>query len=152
MNSADYENYIGPFVEKVGNVTPSFDWGKVPHLEFLNNWNSPVDPSNDEMVTQSGLSQAELLGQYFRNQYNALSAPRIWASSAERTNRTARLFSRGYSGSESGSDDGTPEFIIVDEGEEQGANTLSPGDACPNYSGSDGVDELYVSLIPDFGI
>ena len=49
-NDFDYEEYIEPFVQKLGNSTA--DWSKSKSLSFLSTWQSPIADSDIEELSK----------------------------------------------------------------------------------------------------
>ena len=128
-NDYDYETYIEPFIEKIGNS--SVDWSTIPTLSFLGSWKAPSF-AEQEIVTRTGRLEAEQLGVTMSYKYHTLQLPkRVWASTAERTVVSAQSLIRGIETS-----DNEIDLVQVYEGEEAGANSLTPYDSCPLYSSS----------------
>ena len=141
-NDFEYESYIEPFVQKLENAT--VDWTKVPVLNFLATWENPIKDEDQEMLTRSGKLQATKLGVDTAQRYRKLRTPKkIWTSTAERTVKSAKSFTAGLADDES-----DVEVVEVSEGEEEGANSLTPYKSCPMYSSSAGSDQLMVSSPP----
>lgn len=139
MNDFDYEEYIEPFVDKLGNK--SVDWSSIPELAFLSNW-IPPDFSEIEQLTRTGKLEAAQLGVTMSYRYPSLRLPqRVWASTAERTVKSAEGFIRGIE-----VEDGSINLVEVYEGEEDGANSLTAYESCDKYSSSAGSDQEAVSL------
>lgn len=137
-NDFDYETYIEPFIEKLSNTT--VDWSKVPVLSFLATWQNPITDAEQEMVTRAGKLEATKLGVDIAQKYQGLRIPKkIWASTAERTTKSAKSFASGLA---LDPDDITVEQVY--EGEEDGANSLTAYDSCPAYSSSAGSDQSTV--------
>ncbi|KAG4440713.1 hypothetical protein IFR05_003807 [Cadophora sp. M221] len=133
-NDFDYESYIEPFVQKLSNTT--VDWSKVPILSFLATWRVPFTDSEQEMLTRSGKLEATRLGVDIAQRYQGLRTPRrIWTSTAERTVKSAKALAGGLA------DDKEVEVVEIYEGEEDGANSLTPYESCPGYSSSTGGDQ-----------
>ncbi|PQE26089.1 histidine acid phosphatase protein [Rutstroemia sp. NJR-2017a BBW] len=59
-NDFDYEEYIEPFVQKLGNTT--VNWSTIPDLSFLSSWKAPISDPEIEMLTRSGKLEATGLG------------------------------------------------------------------------------------------
>lgn len=143
-NDYDYETYIDPFIQKLSNTT--VDWTKVPVLSFLSTWQNPITDAEQEMLTRAGKLEAAMLGVDVAQKYQGLRVPKkIWASTAERTVKSAKAFAGGLA--EEASDITLEE---VPEGEEEGANSLTPYDSCPAYSSSAGSDQATVYMPPLF--
>ncbi|KAJ2898604.1 histidine acid phosphatase [Zalerion maritima] len=121
-------------------------------LSFLSSW-SPVltDPSTQiAQLSPTGWKEAFDLGYKLRTQYPSLytatseetQTQYVWANDYPRVIQTARLFLRGYLGtnatlfgrvvSVNPDGDGHAEAI---------GNSLSPSDACPNFDDDGGRDE-----------
>lgn len=137
-NDFDYESYIEPFVQKLSNTTQN--WSTVPTFSFLSTWKSPITDAEQEMLTTSGKLEATKLGVDIAQRYQALRTPqKIWTSTAERTVKSAKSLTQGLA------DDASDiQVIEVSEGEEEGANSLTPYESCPAYSGSAGSDQATV--------
>lgn len=137
-NDFDSEEYIDPFIEKLGNKT--VDWSKIPALAFLNDW-IPPKIVEEEQLTRTGKLEAAQLGLTVSYRYPNLRLPeRVWASTAERTVKSAQGFIRGLE-----IEDDTINLVEVYEGEEAGADSLTPYSSCPAYKKSAGADQEKVS-------
>ncbi|RDW68308.1 phosphoglycerate mutase-like protein [Coleophoma crateriformis] len=133
-NDFDYETYIEPFVQKLGNTTE--DWTKIPVLSFLATWQNPITDAEQEMLTRAGKLEATKLGVDIAQRYQSLRTPnKIWTSTAERTVKSAKSLVYGLADDLSDID-----VIEVSEGEKEGANSLTPYESCPGYSSSAGSD------------
>lgn len=141
-NDFDYETYIDPFVQKLPNTT--VDWSKVPALAFLATWKTPITDAEQEMLTRSGKLEATKLGVELAQRYQELRTPEeIWTSTAERTLKSAQSFTQGLA-----NDASDISIVQVYEGEEDGANSLTPYESCPAYSGSAGSTQSTVRISP----
>ncbi|KAH9240726.1 hypothetical protein K456DRAFT_45901 [Colletotrichum gloeosporioides 23] len=135
-NDFDFEEYIEPFLEKLGNKT-SLDWSKVPSLSFLADWDAPVSEAETSILTRVGRLEATQLGVDLEFRYPNLKLPqRVWTSSAERTFKSAQSLVRGLE-----IDDDTMNVVSVYESKESGADSLTPYKACPAYSSSAGSEQ-----------
>ncbi|KAI5362122.1 Putative histidine phosphatase superfamily, clade-2 [Septoria linicola] len=133
-NDFDYETYLEPFTDKLKNTT--VDWSKIPELSFLSTW-TPPKLEEQELVTRSGKLEAAQLGVQMSFRYPKLRLPkRVWASTAERTVVSASGLIRGLE-----TDDNEINLVQIYEGEESGANSLTPYKACPAYSSSRGSEQ-----------
>ncbi|ETN38138.1 uncharacterized protein HMPREF1541_07762 [Cyphellophora europaea CBS 101466] len=133
-NDFDYETYIEPFLDKLGNK--SVDWSSSPELAFLGDW-IPPNFSEAEQLTRTGKLEAAQLGVTMSYRYSNLRLPeRVWASTAERTVKSAQGLIRGLE-----VEDDTINLVEVYEGEEDGANSLTAYESCPQYSSSSGSDQ-----------
>ncbi|KAK4458568.1 putative histidine acid protein [Cladorrhinum samala] len=133
INDFDYESYIEPFINKWKNHT-NIDWSLIPTLNFLADWSPPFSDAEEEILTRVGKLEATELGVKLTFRYPNLKLPqRVWAASAERTVKSAQALVRGLQ-----LRDGTINVVPVYEGEQAGADTLAPSDACPRYQGSAG--------------
>lgn len=130
-NDFDYESYIEPFVEKLRNT--SQNWAHTDSLSFLANWTAPVSDDHLEKLTLVGLQEATTLGYQFRQRYPHLHTDKVWASTAERTTRSAQGFISGYTNNQTHVD-----LITVAESNTTGADSLTPYKSCPAYSSSYG--------------
>lgn len=130
-NDFDYEEYLEPFLYKLGNAT--VDWSKIPQLSFLRTWEAPSF-GEQELLTRTGKVEAAQLGLSISYRYPKLRLPkRVWTSSAERTTQSARGLVRGLE-----MDDNTINVVQIPEGKEEGADTLTPHKSCKGYSASAG--------------
>ncbi|KAI8314663.1 Acid phosphatase PHO1 [Colletotrichum sp. SAR11_59] len=135
-NDFDFEEYVEPFLEKLGNKT-SLDWSKVPSLSFLADWDAPVSEAETSILTRVGRLEATQLGVDLEFRYPSLKLPqRVWTSSAERTYKSAQSLVRGLE-----IDDDTMNVVSVYESKESGADSLTPYKACPAYSSSAGSEQ-----------
>jgi acid phosphatase len=133
-NDFDSEEYIDPFLEKLGNK--SVDWSKSPALSFLSDWIPPTIVE-EEQLTRTGKLEAAQLGLTVSYRYPGLRLPeRVWASTAERTVKSAQSFIRGLE-----VEDDTINLVEIYEGEEDGANSLTTYESCPKYKSSTGSDQ-----------
>lgn len=131
-NDYDYEEYLEPFIQKYKNHT-NINWASIPELSFLSGW-IPPQLSESEQLTRTGKLEAAQLGVTVSYKYPQLNLPqRVWASTAERTVKTAQGFIRGLE-----VDDNQINLVQVYEGDESGANTLTPYSSCDAYSSSAG--------------
>ncbi|KHN98480.1 Histidine acid phosphatase, eukaryotic [Metarhizium album ARSEF 1941] len=140
-NDFDYEQYLQPFLEKLGNST--VDWSKIPQLSFLATWEAPSF-GEQELLTRTGKVEAGQLGLSISYRYPKLRLPqRVWTSSAERTVQSARGFVRGLE-----MDDNTINVVEISEGKEAGADSLTPYKSCKGYSAAAGSKQQgeYVGL------
>ncbi|KAG9245108.1 histidine phosphatase superfamily [Calycina marina] len=134
-NDFDYETFIEPFINKLSNTT--IDWTKVPILSFLATWKNPITDAEQEMLTRAGKLEATNLGVDVAQRYQSLRNPsEIWTSTADRTVKSAKSFAYGLA-----DDAATIKIVEVSEGEEEGANSLTPYESCPEYSSSAGSDQ-----------
>ncbi|KAF9877166.1 histidine acid [Colletotrichum karsti] len=134
-NDFDFEEYIEPFLEKLGNK--SIEWSKVPHLSFLADWEAPVSEAETSLLTRVGRLEATQLGVDLEFRYPNFKLPqRVWTSSAERTYKSAQSLVRGLE-----TDDNTMNVVSIYESKESGADSLTPYKACPAYSSSAGSEQ-----------
>ncbi|KAI1114589.1 histidine acid phosphatase [Nemania sp. NC0429] len=159
-NDFDYEEYLEPFISKLGNYT-GIDWSKIPTLNFLSSWTAPITDAEQELLTRVGRVEAAQLGATLSFRYPNLRLPkRVWTSSAERTYKSAQSLVRGLE-----ADDDGIRVVSIYESEKAGANSLTPYQSCPAYSSSAGSDQSSVylkkftapivarlnALVPEFG-
>lgn len=143
-NDFDFESYIEPFVKKLQNTT--VDWSKSRDISFLSTWKSPVEDSDQEKVTKVGMLEAYKLGISLQERYQiglggTFKEPKkVWASTSERTTVTANKFIEGLV-----TNANETSLTLISEGEEEGANSLTPHESCPAYSSSRGSDQQKVS-------
>lgn len=90
--------------------------------------------AEQEMLTRAGKLEATKLGVDIAQRYQSLRTPdKIWTSTAERTVKSAKSLTRGLA------DDASDiQVVEISEGEEEGANSLTPYESCPEYSSSAG--------------
>ena len=137
-NDFDYETYLEPFIEKHKNHT-SVNWSTIPELAFLSSWISPQF-TEQEQLTRTGKLEAAQLGVTISFKYPNLRLPqRVWASTAERTVVSAKGLIRGLE-----MEDNEINLVQVYEGEEAGADSLTPYKSCPAYSSSAGSKQSMV--------
>lgn len=140
-NDFDYEEYIEPFTDKLGNTT--VDWSKAGPLSFLANWKTPIEDEDLEELTKVGEMEAFALGSMVRVRYPSFKRPKnVWTSTAERTEKSAQSFVQGLA---AGSND--TQVASVPESEAEGADSLTPYKGCPKYSSSAGSKQSSVSPI-----
>ncbi|KAF2503363.1 phosphoglycerate mutase-like protein [Lophium mytilinum] len=134
-NDFDYEEFIDPFVSKLQNTT--VDWKKAGPLAFLSTWNTPIEDDDIEELTQVGRQEAFTLGVSVGQRYPSFKAPgKVWTSTAERTEKSAQSFIEGLV-----THSNETELVSVSEGEEEGADSLTPYEGCPAYSSSAGSEQ-----------
>lgn len=145
-NDFDYDTYIEPFVEKL--TQSAQDWSAAGSLSFLADWTPPNEETHMEEITRVGTHEAITLGVEVQERYADLNPPaKVWASSADRTVRSADGFILGFTNNH-------PAEInleTVPEEENTGANSLTPYKACPAYSSAYGSEQSNVcppSIIP----
>lgn len=137
-NDFDYEEYIEPFVQKLGNT--SVDWSKAGPLRFLAGWRTPISDTDLEELTKVGELEAFQLGVDVGLRYRELSPPnKVWTSTAERTVKSADSFLSGLVERRN-----ETELVTVAETKEEGADSLTPHQGCPAYSSSAGSKEASV--------
>lgn len=143
-NDFDYESFIEPFVQKLGNTT--VNWSTIPTFSFLSTWQNPITDAEQEMLTRAGKLEATKLGVDIAQRYQTLRTPeKIWTSTAERTVKSAKSLTQGLA------DDASDiQVVEVSEGEEEGANSLTPYESCPAYSSSAGSDQSTVCSLSLF--
>ena len=130
-NDFDFETYIEPFLDKLGNAT--LDWSKIPQLSFLSTW-EPPSIIEQELLTRTGKFEAAQLGLSISYRYPKLRLPqRVWTSSAERTVQSAKGLVRGLE-----TDDNTMNIVEIPEGKKSGADSLTPYASCERYSAAAG--------------
>jgi hypothetical protein len=133
-NDFDYESYLEPFTDKLKNTT--VHWSKIPDLSFLSTW-TPPELKEQERVTRTGKLEATQLGVQLSYRYPDLRMPkRVWTSTAERTVVSAESLIRGFE-----EDDNEINLVQIYEGEESGADSLTPYKSCPAYSSSRGSEQ-----------
>lgn len=136
-NDFDYEEYIEPFTDKLGNA--SVDWNKAGPLSFLGSWKTPISDEELEDLTKIGQLESFTLGVDVSLRYPSLKKPnKVWTSTAERTELSAESFINGLSRSNE------TRRVAVPETEAEGADSLTPYEGCPKYSSSYGSDQSSV--------
>lgn len=139
-NDFDYEEYIEPFVEKVKASqlsNSSVDWSRSSTLSFLSTWRSPISEAEEEKLTKVGQLEAFKLGIEVGERYPSFAQPgKVWTSTAERTVKSADSFISGLVAQANATS-----LIQISEGEEEGADSLTPYEACPAYSSSRGSSQ-----------
>ncbi|CZR54627.1 related to PHO11-secreted acid phosphatase [Phialocephala subalpina] len=139
-NDFDYESYIEPFVQKLNNTT--VNWSTIPTFSFLSTWQNPITDAEQEMLTRAGKLEATKLGVDIAQRYQSLRTPeKIWTSTAERTVKSAKSLTQGLADNAS-----DIQVVEISEGEEEGANSLTPYGSCPTYSSSAGSDQATTFL------
>ncbi|KAH7079287.1 histidine phosphatase superfamily [Paraphoma chrysanthemicola] len=137
-NDFDWEEYIEPFVEKLGNT--SVNWRSAGPLAFLSTWQSPISDEELEDLTTIGKLEAYKLGVDVRLRYPGLKDPsKVWTSTAERTELSASSFIDGLVASSNNT-----ERVSVQENAASGADSLTPYKGCPKYSSSYGSNQSSV--------
>lgn len=137
-NDFDYEEYIEPFADKLGNVT--IDWRRAGPLAFLATWQSPISDNELEDLTSVGRLESYKLGVDVRMRYPKFKAPKkVWTSTAERTELSAASFIQGLTAMANGT-----ERVAVREDAARGADSLTPYKGCPKYSSSFGSNQSSV--------
>ncbi|RDX50864.1 phosphoglycerate mutase-like protein [Lentinus brumalis] len=158
-NDFDYETYLQPFLSKLANYTDKTAFTQSPDLAFLANYTSPITNETEqiEKMTPSGgdaaAAFAGVIKQLYPNLINSTDAQagafRLWAASASRDVDTANAFIGGLGNNAT--------LVVVNEGEEDSANSLTPHISCPAFDASMGsvqsgawVDKYTASLIARF--
>lgn len=139
-NDFDYESYVEPFVDKLENTT-DIDWaataGTAAPLDFLRSWKSPVEDADLEQLTKIGALESMSLGVELARRYPSFGSPKkVWSSTAERTVKSAQSFINGHDRYSN-----QTELVQVSEGEEEGADSLTPYKGCSAYSSSRGSEQ-----------
>ncbi|KAF2140709.1 uncharacterized protein K452DRAFT_288798 [Aplosporella prunicola CBS 121167] len=138
-NDFDYESYVEPFTDKLKNS--SVDWkataGTAAPLDFLKDWQSPVEDGDLEELTKIGMLESMSLGVELNRRYLGFRPPqKIWTSTAERTVKSAQSFIAGLDRQANES-----AVVQVSEGKKEGAASLTPYKGCPAYSSSRGSEQ-----------
>ncbi|CAF0840388.1 unnamed protein product [Didymodactylos carnosus] len=155
-NDYDYEATLYPFLQRLKNASSleNVNFSCASDLAFLTTWTSPITDSKKqvEKLTISGGLEAFHFGTRLAYRYPHLlptkktnaSVFKVWASKANRTRQSANAFFAGlYGGIQ---EDTIGQVILIAEGEEQGANTLTPHKSCPRFSDSAGAKEADIWL------
>lgn len=148
-NDYEYENSLGPLISKLANFSSKNAWARDDTLAFLVNWTSPIDDPDEEIeeTTVYGREDAKALGGLVAGRYESLLSGsgdgfNVWTADADRDQvsfaslsskkmrqwpdlnmqETAKAFVEGL-GSVITSN---ISLVVVDEGENQTANTLTP--------------------------
>lgn len=92
------------------------------------------------MLTRAGKLEATKLGVDIAQRYQSLRTPsKVWSSTAERTVKSAKSLVYGLA-----DDSSDTNVVEVSEGDEEGANSLTPYKSCSAYSSSAGSDQSSV--------
>ncbi|EPQ54845.1 phosphoglycerate mutase-like protein [Gloeophyllum trabeum ATCC 11539] len=142
-NDYDYETYLSPFLEKLANFSDKSAFTRTSDLRFLANYTSPItnETAQLEKVTPSGIQAAQAFGGVIARMYPNLTSTtsgafRVWAASASRTVESAQAFIQGaFSRNDSA------QLVVVNEGENDSANSLTPHISCPNFHSSAGSEQ-----------
>ncbi|KAI0332669.1 phosphoglycerate mutase-like protein [Cubamyces sp. BRFM 1775] len=139
-NDFDYETYLSPFLSKLANYSDRPVFARTADLAFLANYTSPITNETEqiEKMTPSGgeaaAAFAGVIKKTYPNLLNSTSsradAFRIWAASASRDVDTAKAFIQGLGNNAT--------LVIVNEGEEDSADSLTPHISCPTFDASMG--------------
>ncbi|CDO70128.1 hypothetical protein BN946_scf184783.g12 [Trametes cinnabarina] len=139
-NDFDYETYLSPLLSKLANYTDRGVFANKPDFAFLANYTSPITNETEqvEKMTPSGGQAATAFAGVIKQTYPQLlnnSIPpggtfRIWAASASRDVDTANAFIQGLGNN--------AELVVVNEGENDSANSLTPHVSCPAFDASMG--------------
>ncbi|KZV69796.1 phosphoglycerate mutase-like protein [Peniophora sp. CONT] len=145
-NDFDYESYLEPFGSKVANYSSKTDFANFAPLSFLQSWSTPITNETEqvEKLTPTGAADAQALGRLFAKRYASLLASTsegenvtLWAASSDRSTQTAQNFIQGL-----GSNTTTSLALqIIQEEEDQGADTLTPHESCDTYEGGSGSEQ-----------
>ncbi|PSN70322.1 phosphoglycerate mutase-like protein [Corynespora cassiicola Philippines] len=134
-NDFDYEEYIEPFTDKLKNA--SVNWGQAEPLSFLATWETPISDEELEDLTKIGELESYKLGVDVHLRYPHFGAPKkVWTSTAERTELSAKSFIGGLVGQNN-----ETEKVSVPENAAEGADSLTPYKGCPKYSSSYGSEQ-----------
>ena len=144
-SSFDSSSAIEPFLQKLGNA--SVDWESTDDLAFLATYTRLPLSVGLSMPTERGLDEARQLGASFAQRLarsddgmgQVRNPTEIWASSANRTVESARAFAEGFTGGRNAT-----VLQSIYEGEEDGADSLTPYESCNAYSGSSGSEQSTV--------
>ncbi|KAI0766113.1 phosphoglycerate mutase-like protein [Trametes elegans] len=136
----DYETYLSPFLSKLANYSNKAAFTQSPDLAFLANYTSPITNETEQLekMTPSGGEAAAAFAGVIKRTYPKLlnsttsqsDAFRIWAASASRDVDTANAFIRGLGNNAS--------LVVVNEGDDDSANSLTPHKSCPAFDASMG--------------
>ncbi|KAI0363119.1 phosphoglycerate mutase-like protein [Pilatotrama ljubarskyi] len=139
-NDFDYETYLSPFLEKLANFSDRSVFTQTPDLAFLANYTSPITNETEQLekMTPSGGEAAAAFAGVIKQTYADLlnstvsqaGAFRIWAASASRDVDTAKSFIQGLGNNAS--------LVVVNEGENDSADSLTPHISCPAFDASMG--------------
>jgi acid phosphatase len=134
-NDFDYEEYIEPFTDKLGNTTAN--WRGAGPLDFLAKWESPISDEELEDLTTVGRLEAYKLGVNVHLRYPKFKAPKkVWTSTAERTELSSKSFIEGLV-----TKTNETKQVSISEDKSEGADSLTPYKGCPKYSSSYGSDQ-----------
>ncbi|KAL1940701.1 hypothetical protein VTO73DRAFT_7742 [Trametes versicolor] len=134
-NDFDYETYLSPFLSKLANYSDRSAFTSAPDLAFLANYTSPITNETEqiEKLTPSGGDAAAAFASVIKQTYASLlnsteaqaGAFRIWAASASRDVDTANAFIGGLGNNAT--------LVVVNEGENDSADSLTPHSSCPAF-------------------
>ncbi|EXJ86519.1 hypothetical protein A1O3_03470 [Capronia epimyces CBS 606.96] len=112
-------------------------------LSFLESWTyftDPYSPAFENLTAAgpyAGTVQAFNTGKSLRERYDHLvpkdRTTKFWSCSSPRDVLTAKYFADGFFGL-NWSSDGSAHLEVIPEDEDRGADTLTPGDTCHNYT------------------
>jgi acid phosphatase len=131
-NDYDYEEYIQSFIQKLQNST--VDWKSARTLSFLEAWQYTIADQDKEQLTLVGQLEAQQLGLELSQSFLGFRPPaKVGSSTAERTTKSVRSRIQGLVRRSN-----ETHLIEVPEGEEEGADSLTPFSSCPGCSVSRG--------------
>ena len=157
-NDDEWYDYMEPFVTRVAVARGDFPANSP--LDFLNDWECPINVDNLEQLTGPGEDDAHTMGKRFRYLYPDLFPPRhlgakhaedeqvktpfqIWSASSSRDVSTAKAFVRGAFPRRQEGDDGEGDgkylrLVQVPNNNTDWSASLTPHKVCPRFSKEEG--------------
>lgn len=140
-DSFEYATFVAPFLEKLADG--GVNWKASRTFKFLATWTSPINVSAISDLTNEGKEEAFHLGEVIAKRYSNIDIPeKVWTADSERTDESAEQFVKGMTTARRCSE--SINIIKVSEGEEEGANSLTPFESCSAYSSLLGIPQTLV--------
>jgi acid phosphatase len=112
----------------------SVNWKEAGPLDFLQKWQTPISDEELEDLTTVGRLESYKLGTEVHLRYPGMKPPKkVWTSTAERTELSAKSFIEGLV-----MQSNETERVTISEDQSEGADSLTPYKGCPKYSSSFG--------------
>jgi acid phosphatase len=112
----------------------SVNWKEAGALDFLQKWKTPISEEELEDLTTVGRLESYKLGTQVHMRYPGFKTPKkVWTSTAERTELSAKSFIEGLV-----TQTNETERVSISEDKSEGADSLTPYKGCPKYSSSFG--------------
>lgn len=132
-NDDEYDETMGPFIEKLESFPHREGFSDIKELAFLKSWLTPVNDSNLEEATDPGRADAKSLGRRFSEQYKMLMPTKqdnfsVWTASSDRDIETAKAWILGAVPEHAGGGigDGHVRLIKVPNKDPDWADSLTP--------------------------